>query len=53
MDLAWLRSIVEQCQSGVIPVFVKQDSAFKSEQRGGIPDDLWIREFPQPLVSTR
>ena len=46
MELEWLQEIVSEClQYGVAP-FVKQDSASKSEQRGRIPDSLWIREFP-------
>lgn len=28
-------------------MFVKQDSGPKPGQRGRIPDDLWVREFPQ------
>lgn len=48
MDLAWLRRIVEDCQDAGVAVFVKQDNAFVPDQRGRIPDDLWVREFPKP-----
>lgn len=47
MKLEWLAEIVGHCRISGVAVFVKQDSAFKSEQRGRIPDDLWIREFPR------
>jgi len=45
-ELAWLRSVVEQCHAASVPVFVKQDSGPKPGQRGRIPDELWIKEFP-------
>jgi len=44
--MGWLASIVGQCRAAHVPPFVKQDSALKSEQRGRIPDSLWIREYP-------
>ncbi len=50
MELEWLRAGVEQCRAASVPVFVKQDSARHAGQRGRIPDDLWVREFP--LVRT-
>jgi protein gp37 len=47
MDLAWLRSIVDQCTAAGVPVFVKQDSGRLPGQQGRIPADLWRRkEFP-------
>ena len=49
MELAWLEAIVADCDLAGVPVFVKQDSAFKSDQRGRIPDELWIREFPKTM----
>ena len=52
MDLAWLAEIVGHCKASGVAVFVKQDSAPKSEQRGRIPDSLWIREFPVPVSPT-
>jgi protein gp37 len=46
MEIAWLAKIVEDCRTYGVAPFVKQDNAFKPDQRGRIPDDLWIREFP-------
>jgi protein gp37 len=46
MNLAWLRDIVTQCRRAGVAVWVKQDSAPKSEDWGRIPDELRIREFP-------
>lgn len=48
VEIDWIASIVAQCRAADVAVFVKQDSAPKSEQRGRIPDDLWLREFPTP-----
>lgn len=45
-DVEWIRSIVRQCHEASVPVFVKQDSGPKPGKRGRIPDDLWIKEFP-------
>jgi protein gp37 len=46
-EISWIRSIVEQCQEAGVPVFVKQDSGFKSEMQGRIPSDLWaVKELP-------
>ena len=50
MPLAWLTSIVEQCQAAGVPTFVKQDVAFKDGQQGNIPDDVWaIKQLPLGL----
>jgi len=50
MEVAWLLSIVEQCQTAGIPVFVKQDTALRDGRQGRIPDDVWrIKEFPLPF----
>ena len=47
MTLEWLESIVEQCKSAGVPVFVKQDSGPRSGQQGRIPDALWaLKQFP-------
>jgi len=48
MNMAWLASIVAQCRASGIPVWVKQDSGFRSGLQGAIPDDLWVQEFPTP-----
>lgn len=45
-DLAWIRSVVEQCRAASVPVFVKQDSGPRPGMQGRIQDDLWVREFP-------
>lgn len=47
MEIDWLAHIVGHCRVSGVPVFVKQDNAFKPDQRGRIPDDLWIRQFPR------
>lgn len=50
MQLKWLTSIVEQCQAAGVPVFVKQDSAFKAGQQGRIPDEIWaLKQFPEEV----
>lgn len=46
MELAWLVEIVEQCHSGGVPVFVKQDAGQLPGMQGRIPDELWIQELP-------
>lgn len=48
MELDWLRQVVEQCKAAGVPVYVKQDAAHHPGQRGRIPDDLWIHQFPAP-----
>lgn len=46
MEIEWMRSLYEQCRENGVAFFAKQDSAFLSEQKGRIPDDLWVREYP-------
>ena len=47
-NVAWIRSIAEQCRAAGIPCFIKQDSGPRPGQQGRIPDDLWsVKEFPQ------
>lgn len=55
-DVAWIRSIVEQCKSAGVPCFYKQGGRANRcahDQKGGhidcFPDDLKIREFPSAL----
>jgi protein gp37 len=48
MDLRWLVNTIEQCVAAGVPLFVKQDSAFRPGQQGRIPADLMIREYPTP-----
>jgi protein gp37 len=39
--------IAAQCQNSGVPVYVKQDCAFKSGQQGRIPDAIWaLKQFP-------
>jgi len=51
-DGAWIRSIVSQCQSAHVPVFVKQMGTrpHLRDRKGGDPsewpEDLRVREFP-------
>lgn len=45
-NIAWARDIVRQCKAAQVPVFVKQDSGPRSGMQGRIPDELWIKEFP-------
>lgn len=52
MEMPWLASIVRDCRQAGVAVFVKQDGAFKPDQRGRIPDELWVREFPGPVTVT-
>lgn len=43
-----LISVHDQCVAAGVPVYVKQDCAFKSGQQGRIPDHVWARkEFPR------
>jgi protein gp37 len=46
MDLAWIEGIRDGCRETGAAFFVKQDSGGRPGQRGRIPDDLWIQEFP-------
>jgi hypothetical protein len=47
MDLGWMRNAAIQCKAAGVPVFIKQDSAAQSGQRGSIPADLWaLKESP-------
>ena len=58
-DVAWIRSVVEQCQAAGVPVFVKQlgkiatfgGKPYRTEHtKGGDPSewpaDLRVREIP-------
>lgn len=45
-DVAWVRAVVEQARPAGVPVFMKQDAGPRPGSRGGIPDDLWIQEWP-------
>lgn len=43
-EIEWIADIAAQCERADVPVFVKQDNAFQSEQQGRIPDELWSRK---------
>lgn len=46
-----IENVVEQCRKEGVPVFVKQDCAFKPGQQGRIPDDVWrLKQFPKTTV---
>jgi protein gp37 len=45
-SVGWLQSVVYQCRDAGVPVFVKQDYGLRPGTQGGIPDELWIHEFP-------
>jgi protein gp37 len=47
MKVDWVRSLVSQCQHAGVPVFVKQDSGPRPGMQGRIPDELWLKEFPE------
>jgi protein gp37 len=47
MDISWLENVVNQCGAAHVPVWVKQDSAYRSERQGRIPDAYWIHEWPK------
>jgi len=51
MNVAWVKDIARQCEHSDVPIWVKQDSAFRDGQQGRIPDELWIHEFPREAVS--
>jgi protein gp37 len=55
----WIVHLVEQCTAAGVACFVKQGSAFRPGQQGGLPDHIWaVKEFPPapvpaPLFDTR
>lgn len=49
VDPAWVDSIVAQCTTAGVPVFVKQDSGPKPGRQGRLSAETWARkEFPPP-----
>ena len=45
LAIAW---VAAQCQAAGVPVYVKQDCAFKSGQQGRLADAVWrIKQFPE------
>jgi protein gp37 len=51
MKIAWAQEVHDRCRAEGVAFFMKQDSGIKAGQRGRIPDDLWVQQFPVPLVS--
>ena len=43
----WIQNIVGQCRDVDIPVFVKQDAHRLPGQQGRIPDEFWLKQFPE------
>lgn len=49
-DVAWIRSIVEQCATAMVACFVKQDYGPKPGMQGRLPDDIWnTKEYPNGI----
>jgi len=47
-EVAWFRSLADQCADAGVPFFMKQDSGFRSGHQGRIPDDLWaLKQMPE------
>ena len=53
-DVAWIRSIVQQCKAAGVPIFVKQlgsSHRCSHDSKGGcwecMPNDLKVREYPR------
>ncbi len=45
----WVRQIRDDCQAAGVPLFVKQDSGLHPGRQGLIPDDVWVKEFPNAV----
>ena len=48
-EVAWIRSAVGQCRAAGVKCFVKQDSGHRPGLQGRIPDNLWLKEFPDAV----
>jgi protein gp37 len=43
----WIIHLVERCAAAGVACFVKQGSAFRPGQQGGLPDRIWaVKQFP-------
>jgi protein gp37 len=58
-DVAWIRSIVQQCKAAGVACFCKQtgaSNACEHDRKGGcfdcLPDDLKVREYPENKFSS-
>lgn len=48
VDVGAITNIAEQCLAAGVPVYVKQDVAFKSGEQGRISDEIWkLKQFPR------
>lgn len=47
MEIAWVRDLYDACRAAGTAFFAKQDAHRYPGQRGRIPDDLWVQEYPQ------
>lgn len=47
VPLEAITGVADQCKAAGVPVYVKQDTAFKSGQQGRIPAEYWaMKQFP-------
>jgi protein gp37 len=44
MDIAWVQSLVAQCDAAGVPVYIKQAADRYPGRQGRIPDALWARK---------
>ncbi len=49
MQVEWAEDVVAACNDVGVPVYMKQDSALRSGQRGRLSDDLWNLKWTPPL----
>lgn len=47
MRLDWVRDLHRAARDAGTAFFVKQDAALRPSRQGQIPDDLWIKEWPE------
>jgi protein gp37 len=45
MAIAWVESLCDQCVSSGVPLFIRQDTAFKDGQQGRLSADLWAHDW--------
>lgn len=48
MEADWVAEARSDCKAAGVPIFVKQDSGRLPGRQGRIPDELFVREFPEP-----
>jgi len=49
MDIDAAADLIDQLMAAHVAVFVKQDSGPVPGMQGRIPDELWIKQFPEPV----